>query len=233
MKEFLNNFLRILKQVTKYICYAILLLLIVLAVYTFVVTDVLKKDYVNVFGYTYFQTASGSMSGTIEINDIIIVKITKDVKTNDIISYINEDNDIITHRLIKKSGNQLIAKGDANGTEDEPITKKQVLGKVTHKFLILSILGRIITNRLLLLLGIMLPMAFLVAIEIIKLVYRKDDDEYDKLLDVENDNEDEEKIKKVEKPKKEKKQKEEKFEDEEKIDNEMIQIVEESFEVKE
>ena len=154
MKEFLNNFLRILKQVTKYICYAILLLLIVLAVYTFVVTDVLKKDYVNVFGYTYFQTASGSMSGTIEINDIIIVKITKDVKTNDIISYINEDNDIITHRLIKKSGNQLIAKGDANGTEDEPITKKQVLGKVTHKFLILSILGRIITNRLLLLLGI-------------------------------------------------------------------------------
>ena len=132
MKKFLNNFLRILKQVTKYICYAILLLLIVLAVYTFVVTDVLKKDYVNVFGYTYFQTASGSMSGTIEINDIIIVKITKDVKTNDIISYINEDNDIITHRLIKKSGNQLIAKGDANGTEDEPITKKQVLGKVIH-----------------------------------------------------------------------------------------------------
>ncbi len=132
MKEFLNNFLRILKQVTKYICYAILLLLIVLAVYTFVVTDVLKKDYVNVFGYTYFQTASGSMSGKIEINDIIIVKITKDVKTNDIISYINEDNDIITHRLIKKSGNQLITKGDANGTEDEPITKKQVLGKVIH-----------------------------------------------------------------------------------------------------
>ena len=132
MKDFFYKFLKTLKKITKYICYIILLLLIVLAVYTFVVTDVLKKDYVNVFGYTYFQTASGSMSGTIEINDIIIVKITKDVKTNDVISYINEDHDIITHRLIKIEGNTLIAKGDANGAEDAPITKKNVLGKVVN-----------------------------------------------------------------------------------------------------
>ena len=132
MKDNLYKLLYILKRITKYICYAILLFLIVLAVYTFVVTDVLKKDYVNVFGYTYFQTASGSMSGTIEINDIIIVKITKDVEVNDIISYINEDNDIITHRLIEKDGNKLIAKGDANGSEDDPITKKDVLGKVVN-----------------------------------------------------------------------------------------------------
>lgn len=132
MKDFFYKFLKTLKKITKYICYIILLLLIVLAVYTFVVTDVLKKDYVNIFGYTYFQTASGSMSGTIEINDIIIVKITKDVKTNDVISYINEDHDIITHRLIKIEGNTLIAKGDANGAEDAPITKKNVLGKVVN-----------------------------------------------------------------------------------------------------
>lgn len=132
MKDFFYKTLNTLKKVTKYICYTVLLLLIVLAVYTFIVTDVLKKDYVNVFGYTYFQTASGSMSGTIEINDIIIVKITKDVEENDIISYINEDNDIITHRLIEKSGNRLIAKGDANGSEDDPITKDAVLGKVIN-----------------------------------------------------------------------------------------------------
>ena len=34
------------------------------------------QDYVNVFGYTYFVVASGSMSGTIEVDDIIFVKIT-------------------------------------------------------------------------------------------------------------------------------------------------------------
>ena len=132
MKDFFYKSLKVLKQITKYACYIVLLFLIVLAVYTFVVTDILKKDYVNVFGYTYFQTASGSMSGTIEINDIIIVKITKDVEKNDIISYINEDNDIITHRLIEKNGNKLITKGDANGTEDDPITQKAVLGKVIN-----------------------------------------------------------------------------------------------------
>ena len=64
-------------------------------------TDILKKDYVNVFGYTYFVVATGSMSGTIEVDDIIFVKITKSVKINDIITFKNKDGDIITHRLIK------------------------------------------------------------------------------------------------------------------------------------
>ena len=37
------------KRVLKYLAYSILIILVTLCVYTFVVTDVLKKDYVNVF----------------------------------------------------------------------------------------------------------------------------------------------------------------------------------------
>ena len=119
-----------LKHAFKYIATGFLVLLVSLCIYTFVVTDLLKKDYVNVFGYTYFVVATGSMSGTIEVDDIIFVKITKDVKVDDIISFKNKDGDIITHRLINLNGDKYITKGDVNNIAAEPIEKSQIIGKV-------------------------------------------------------------------------------------------------------
>ena len=65
------------------------------------------------------------MSGTIEINDVVIVKINDNIKENDIITY-ELDDTIITHRLIKIEDNQLITKGDANNAEDKPIEKPKL-----------------------------------------------------------------------------------------------------------
>ena len=63
------------KNILKYIASLFLVLLVLVSIYTFVVTDIMKKDYVNVFGYSYFVVAFGSMSGEIEVNDIIFVKV--------------------------------------------------------------------------------------------------------------------------------------------------------------
>ena len=68
------------KNIVKSIGYLFVGMLVALCVYTFVMTDILKKDYANVFGYTYFVVATGSMSGTIEVNDVVIVKLTDDVE---------------------------------------------------------------------------------------------------------------------------------------------------------
>ena len=111
--------------------YSFLIILVSLCIYTFVMTDIMKKDYVNVFGYTYFVVSTGSMSGTIEVNDIIFVKITENVEVDDVISYKNDSGDIITHRLVQKVGNKLIARGDVNNVNDDPITKDAVIGKVS------------------------------------------------------------------------------------------------------
>lgn len=118
------------KRVLKYIAYGILAILVSLCVYTFIVTDILKKDYVNVFGYTYFVVSTGSMSGTIEVNDIVFVKITDEVEKKDIVSYVNKNGDIITHRLVQKVGNKLITQGDVNNVVDDPIDKDDLIGKV-------------------------------------------------------------------------------------------------------
>ena len=119
-----------LNKIFKSVACCFLALLVSLCLYTFIVTDIMKKDYVNVFGYTYFVVKTGSMSGTLEVDDVIIVKITKDTKINDIITYVNDNGEIITHRLVRKSGSKLIAQGDVNNVEDNPITKDQLIGTV-------------------------------------------------------------------------------------------------------
>ena len=106
-----------------------IILLVILIGYNFFQISILNKKYSNFIGYTFFEVTTGSMSGTIEINDVVIVKINDNIKENDIITY-QLDDTIITHRLIKIEDNQLITKGDANNTEDRPIEKKSVIGKV-------------------------------------------------------------------------------------------------------
>lgn len=119
-----------IKKLAKQIGYLFLGVLVALCIYTFIMTDVLKKDYANIFGYTYFVVATGSMSGTIEVNDVVIVKLGEDVDVNDIITYQGSQGEFITHRVIKKVGNQIITQGDVNNTEDEPITTDDVVGEV-------------------------------------------------------------------------------------------------------
>ncbi len=118
------------KKIFKAVAYVFLFLLVSLCLYTFVMIDILHKDYVNVGGYTYFVVKTGSMSGTLEVNDVIIVKVGKNPKVNDIVTYMDEEGKIVTHRLIRKVGNKYITKGDVNNTEDEPFTDDKLIGVV-------------------------------------------------------------------------------------------------------
>ncbi len=121
------------KAIFRNIFYCFLVLLVGLCCYVFICLDILHKDYVNVFGYTYFVVVSGSMSGEIEVNDIVIVDITKKVEVDDIIAFKN-DKTVVTHRLVQKDGDRYITKGDMNDTYDKAITRKDIIGKI--KFVI-------------------------------------------------------------------------------------------------
>ena len=123
--KFLKNIFRILFN----IIIVLLVLVVIVVAYNFVQISILNKQYASFFGYTFFEISTGSMADTIEISDVIIVKITKDVKINDIISFM-EDDAVITHRIIGEKENYLITKGDANNGEDKPIEKKCVIGRV-------------------------------------------------------------------------------------------------------
>ena len=104
-------------------------ILIMIGIYYIVQIKVFQNDYSNLFGYTFFEVATGSMSPTINVGDVVIVKITKEVNENDIIVF-KEENNFITHRLIQKEEGKIITKGDANNSEDKSITEDSILGKV-------------------------------------------------------------------------------------------------------
>jgi len=108
---------------------AIMMIVIIVGSYYMYQVKIQKKDYANLWGYSLFEVGTGSMSPTIEIGDVVITKITKDVEENDIIVYI-EDDDIITHRLIEKNEERLITRGDANNSDDKPIEENMIIGKV-------------------------------------------------------------------------------------------------------
>ena len=110
-----------------------IILLVVIIMFNFFQVNILNKKYPEFFGYTFFEVTTGSMKETIQINDVILVKITKDVYKDDIISYQNKD-EIITHRIIKETEEELITKGDANNTIDKPIKRENVIGKVIKIF---------------------------------------------------------------------------------------------------
>ena len=122
--------MKVTKNIIKSIGYLFVGMLVALCVYTFIMTDVLKRDYANIFGYTYFVVATGSMSGTIEVNDVVIVKLEEEPNINDIVTYETENGNFITHRVVKKIGNQIITQGDVNNTEDDPITQDDIVGTV-------------------------------------------------------------------------------------------------------
>ena len=118
------------KDLLRIIAYFFLFLLVSLCVYTFFAIDIMKQDYVNVFGYTYFTVSTGSMSGTIEVNDIIFVKITDKANVGDVITFKNKKDEVITHRVIQKLSDTYITQGDVNNVADDPVPKEDVIGKV-------------------------------------------------------------------------------------------------------
>ena len=115
----------------KTIAYLILTFIVGIVIYSFISTQILKKDYTNIFGYTYYSVATGSMKPVISPNDLIFVKITKNVSKGDIITF-KDSGSIVTHRLIDINNNKYITKGDANNTSDIGISKSDIIGKVVY-----------------------------------------------------------------------------------------------------
>ncbi len=128
-----------IKIVKKIMCIFVNILLfvttiaIIFSLYGFYQLKVQNHKYFNIFGYSAFNVITGSMSPTLEVGDIIVVKLTKDIKVDDIITYCKE-NDFITHRVVSVNGENLVTRGDSNNSSDSPVKLDMVVGKVTHVF---------------------------------------------------------------------------------------------------
>ena len=80
------------------------------------------------------KVSSNSMRPEFEKGDIIFIKKQENYEIGDIITYQTKDNNLVTHRVIEKYGNDYITKGDSNNIEDEEkIKPEQIKGKLIIK----------------------------------------------------------------------------------------------------
>ena len=128
--------IKILKKIDYVLL--ILVLLLILALYGVFQIKIQKHGYVNYFGYTFFQVITGSMEPTIKVKDLVIEKITKDVKIDDIVTY-KFHNDYVTHRVIKQGGNYVVIVPNV-AIWTKVITTPQVVATIVISLIIFRII---------------------------------------------------------------------------------------------
>lgn len=133
-------------QIIKKVCSSILLiicaLLLVVAGWLCIDKFVLKSPVPSFCGFSSLTVTTGSMSGSIEIGDIIVIQKTNDYEIGDVITFLPEGfTTPTTHRIINygEAEGTYVTKGDANNAEDtEDVTEDQIFGEMV---LHLPILG--------------------------------------------------------------------------------------------
>ena len=86
---------------------------------------------VKIYGFSVATVSSGSMEPNLQVGDVIIMKEFESYDVNDIVTFNSNDECLVTHRIIRKDGNNFITKGDSNNTKDtETVSIENVEGKV-------------------------------------------------------------------------------------------------------
>ena len=125
----------------KYLMYVLLTLLALIFIWVFIQTKIKPDEIPSIFGYKPFIVLSGSMETEIYKGDLVIVKKidAKNLKINDIIAFSDENDYVVTHRIIDIKTNEnkeieFVTKGDNNSDEDSGTVKlKDVEGIYVNK----------------------------------------------------------------------------------------------------
>ena len=123
----------LVKKIFGWIGTGFLTLLVIVASWLCFDKFVLGHRVPSIFGYSSLMVATGSMSGTIEEGDLIIIKDTGDYKIGDIVTFF-QDGDTIptTHRIYNIDEDGLWkTRGDANDSYDKrSISSDEIIGEV-------------------------------------------------------------------------------------------------------
>lgn len=81
------------------------------------------------FGIGSAVVLSGSMEPEISVGDLLIVAEQKSYEVGDVIVY-QDGKTAVTHRIVSISETEVITRGEANNTDDDPISPEAIKGKV-------------------------------------------------------------------------------------------------------
>lgn len=119
----------ILRRVFQALFLAAAGIILLANLYCLAAKEIFKVKAPTVFGYSSAVVLTGSMSGTLEPNDLIITHKQRVYNVGDIVMY-HTSGTPVTHRIISQNEKGYRTKGDANNTDDgTDIPKEDIVGK--------------------------------------------------------------------------------------------------------
>lgn len=120
----------VLWRILKILILVIVSIVLLANLYRLAAREIFKVKSPTIFGFSSAVVLTGSMSGTIEPDDLIITHKQSDYMVGDIVMY-QTDGTPVTHRIISENEKGYRTKGDANNADDGTnIPKEDVVGKV-------------------------------------------------------------------------------------------------------
>ena len=165
---------KILEKITNIILNILIFIfgiVLLISIYNNIQVKLLGNDYSSFFGYSVFEVQTGSMGEAVEPGDWIVVKYSKNIKLDDIITF-KQDGEFITHRVIEAYQGTYVTKGDANDAKDDPITQEQIVGKVVKVLPAFGIFKKTIFNPYVL-------VAIIITVYLVTLTIKKNKKEKD------------------------------------------------------
>lgn len=133
----------------------------------------------SIFGFRTYVIASNSMAPVLKYGDVVLIKEINydDIKVNDIITYKGISGEfkgkVITHRVIDTVYNEdtkvLKTKGEANDGIDPDVHESQVYGKLVYKFVLISLISKVVRNKIGFVLFVFIPFALIFVLEVINM----------------------------------------------------------------
>ena len=105
----------------------------------------LKEKLPMTAGYGVAVVISNSMNPYLEVNDLIIVKMTDDYEVGDVVVY-DDGNVLVVHRIVEIDDYVFVAKGDANNSNDKPYSVNLIKGEVVKIIPGVGVLQEVFTN---------------------------------------------------------------------------------------
>lgn len=121
---------KIFKYAVKILGFLVISIMIGYCVFMMNAKFLLHEQLPMLAGYGNAVVLSGSMEPEFTVNDWLIIHEQESYEVGDIITFIDNDNMLVTHRIIKINDDEIITQGDANNIHDKPISNEQIKGKV-------------------------------------------------------------------------------------------------------
>lgn len=163
----------------------------IVCVFSIIFLQRVSNNSINLAGFSIYTVVTESMYPKYKVYDMILVKSvdTKSIKVHDDVVYKGEKSDfqgkIVTHRVedITEDNGVLTftTKGINNDIEDPFVNENQIMGKVVHKLLLLSLISKVINNTYGFYFLIFVPLVVVIFLEVMESIEEKK--ELKKVLD--------------------------------------------------